>query len=430
MSTFSEIVTSGMGHVIRTLCQFLLFLQIYVTIEAFRLKRGAFFRVLACLQTAAGLVFFVGLLDGTFRETYLPFERTYPAYVNAIYSSPWIYTAVVLFALILACAGSLKSLHTFKKSHISDDAIKQTVDLLPQGICFGDAEGTAVFFNVKMDEWCRALTGDPLKSADLLRDLVTERGERRGESLITITPDGTALLFGFSEIQDGSRPYTQITASDISEQYRITSELRENNAGLMDIRERMKEFSGRAAQLAMSEELLKARVTVHDEIGHVLLRIKYYLDNPDTTDEKNLIALIRTTNDLLISDAEDPEDGREEDGRASIDDSIACAKEIGVNVAIRGALPEDNLFCKVLGRAIRECAVNTVKHAGGSTLDVEIEVLQDGISAVLTNDGSAPSGGIRETGGLASLRATAENAGYEMTVESSPSFCLTLSNRK
>ena len=61
MSAFSEIVTTWAGHSIRALSMMLLFTDIYVNIEAFRIKRGLPFRVLACVQTGAGLFFFSAL---------------------------------------------------------------------------------------------------------------------------------------------------------------------------------------------------------------------------------------------------------------------------------------------------------------------------------------------------------------------------------
>ena len=429
MSAFSEIVASGTGHIIRTLSMLLMFLQIYVLIGAFRSKRSVPFRVFAVLQTVLGLIYFSILLDSTFRDAYLPFERTYPYFVGLLFGSPWICAALILFVMTLVCACCLISSVVFRKTHIGRDAVKQTVDLLPEGICFGDREGTAVFFNIKMDEWCRALTGKPLKSAGLLRDHVEKSGEEQGGNRIVTAPDGTVLMFEFDDITVDGQDFVQITAFDVSQIYRITSELRKNNGRLIDIRERMREFSERAAQLAMSEELLEARFTVHDEVGHVLLRIKYFLDNPDRVDEKNLIAFVRTVNDLLISDTGQA-DGEYEDGRRTLSDSVSAAGQIGVGVEIRGAIPDDGLFCGILGRAIKECAINTVKHAHGSSVTVEIDDSPDRATARITNDGDPPEGEIRESGGLVSLRMMVSNAGGEMTVESSPVFCLTVSRRK
>ena len=430
MKPFAEIVTTGAGHALRSLGMLLLFAQLYALLEAFGRKRAAGYRVLACVQAAAGLLFFSALLDGTFRETYLPFARTYPVFVTALYDAPWLWAAGLLLALWLACVLSLNSDRRYRKTHISADAIKQTVDLLPEGVCFGDAEGTAVFFNVRMDEWCRALTDRPLKSASQLRSFVEEQGEKSGEHSIVRTPDGTALLFSFGKIRvkNADAEYLQITASDITAQYRITAELRENHARLTELRERMREFSSRAAELAMSEELLKARVTVHDEIGHVLLRIKYYLDNPGTTDEGKLLALIRTMNELLLNDAgEDESDGTELNDAVA---AIAAAKELGVRVALRGELPQSESFRAILARAIRECAVNAVKHAGATVLTVELNETQTGYAAAFTNDGAPPAEKIAETGGLASLRLTVERLGGVMRIESSPVFRLTVAIRK
>ena len=49
-----------------------------------------------------------------------------------------------------------------------------------------------------------------------------------------------------------------------------------------------------------------------------------------------------------------------------------------------------------------------------------------GMTAALSNNGKAPDGPIRETGGLAVLRKAVEAAGGVMTVRSDPAFLLTV----
>ena len=84
----------------------------------------------------------------------------------------------------------------------------------------------------------------------------------------------------------------------------------------------------------------------------------------------------------------------------------------------------------ILARAIRECAVNAVKHAGATVLTVELNETQTGYAAAFTNDGAPPAEKIAETGGLASLRLTVERLGGVMRIESSPVFRLTVAIRK
>ena len=123
------------------------------------------------------------------------------------------------------------------------------------------------------------------------------------------------------------------------------------------------------------------------------------------------------------------------------------AGSIGVAVELRGEAPkedqspEERRIRSLLAQAIRECAVNAVKHAGGDRLCVEITEIskntddldntnntenKESILVAITNNGKPPKGPIAESGGLLSLRRSVESAGGEMRVESSPNFLLIL----
>ena len=69
---------------------------------------------------------------------------------------------------------------------------------------------------------------------------------------------------------------------------------------------------------------------------------------------------------------------------------------------------------------------NTVRHAKGTRLFVLLERTGTLWTIRCTNNGAAPSGPIREGGGLSSLRRQVEREGGTMTVESTPRFVLTI----
>ena len=71
--------------------------------------------------------------------------------------------------------------------------------------------------------------------------------------------------------------------------------------------------------------------------------------------------------------------------------------------------------------AIRECVTNCVRHAGGNKVEAQI-LYQNGIILSVTNNGSVPTGLIREGGGLSSLRQQVEKARGVMTVLAVPVF--------
>ena len=85
-----------------------------------------------------------------------------------------------------------------------------------------------------------------------------------------------------------------------------------------------------------------------------------------------------------------------------------------------GDEPADSDVRKILAQAITECAANTVKHAEGDRIMIDIS--DTGI--VITNNGRPPKGTIAESGGLLSLRRKIEAMGGTMLIESAPAFAL------
>ena len=75
---------------------------------------------------------------------------------------------------------------------------------------------------------------------------------------------------------------------------------------------------------------------------------------------------------------------------------------------------------------LSEFAANTVKHARGDSLTVEISGGEGSQVIFITNSGEPPAAPIAESGGLLSLRRRIEEQGGRMTVQSLPFFSLTI----
>ena len=172
----------------------------------------------------------------------------------------------------------------------------------------------------------------------------------------------------------------------------------------------------------MTEEILRARVSVHDEMGHLLLSGKYYLDRPAEGDRERLLRMERYTHLLLMQEGEEPNDALPN----SIERAVSAAREMGVTVSVSGTLPAGKTVCGLIDRAIRECAANTVKHASGDRLDVRISREDDSVRVTLCSSGKPPTGPIRESGGLLNLRRSIESAGGSMEVSAAPRVTLNI----
>ena len=173
----------------------------------------------------------------------------------------------------------------------------------------------------------------------------------------------------------------------------------------------------------VKQEEAAARSALHNELGQVLLMGRYCLEHPDSTDKSVVALMTRQMNRFLLGESRTPE----QDDPDELSRAVLLAGSIGVSVEVRGEAPRAGKVRSLLAQAIRECAANTVKHAEGDRIFVEITEQAALASITIRNNGRPPKGPIAESGGLLSLRRSAEAAGARMTVESQPAFALHIS---
>ena len=419
MTAFSRIALSPAGVAINTAAMLLLFFQLYLLVLAMRQRSGgaiAFCAVRVILGMAATTL----LLDGIYALEYLPFAREWLHAVRAVSDAPWI-AIVALEAASAAISGvflaySLRS----ARSHPSAYSIKEATDLMPVGICFAEADGTAALANLKMNEISHALTGAAPSDVNALMETARREGESEDGRLIVKCAQ-SVYVFEEYGVEIGGRSYAGIVAEDQTTQYRAVEEVEKKNAQLRDLQIRLKAFRVREEDLLMKQEILEARTTIHTQLGGALLTGSYYFEHPENADAGELLSLMRQINTYLLAEVEAPEDRRDE-----LAEALKMAKRIGVEVAIDGEVPDDASLRSLLGRAVAECAANTVKHASGDRVDVGISRDGERFVITLTNNGRAPAAPVAESGGLASLRRFAEGMGAVMDVQSAPAFRLTI----
>ena len=396
----------------------LVLLFVYIALFVFALSYRK--RAALTASCAAATVFIAAcltlMLDGIYVFGWLPFDREYTAVTSAFFRVPWIVPGLceaTLFVLAVIVAAFLIRV---RKTEISSYTVKEAVDRLPVGICISDPKtGSVTLSNLKMIEVFSRITKRPLTDAGELYDLF-----RTDETGLYKTEENAYHLSRGTFETDG-RTYSETTLEDQTEQYRKTRELEEKNARLIDLRVRLKTYRIRSEDLLIKRELLEARKTVHNELGAVLLTGKYWFEHPENVDGRELLAMLWRINTYLLAEVEEPEDVRDEYAAA-----LKIAERIGVRVTESGDPPRDEPYRSVIGLALGECAANAVKHAGGDEVTVAFTEANGRREVVITNNGDAPEGEIKELGGLLSIRMTAESAGMEMTLRSEPAFSLTL----
>ena len=385
-----------------------------------REKRSGKSQLFSFAVSLLAFLLFVLLMDAghaaiNYDGRYLPIER-------ALFALPWLIYALgeLIVGGLLLCM-ELDHLR-YRKTHLTSDVIRRTVNFLPDGIAISDEGGTVRLSNLKMDILCRELTGEVLSDAKRFTDRLSDMRMDQNGQLLVAAKDGKVWLFEDEPLTMDEKEYRQLTARDVTERYRVIEELRDKNERLRDIQRRMRAVSDLSGDMFVAEEQAKARVALHNQLGQVLLMGKHYINHTESTDPKLVYLATRQMNRFLLGEAEEP---RAED-QDELSEAIRMAKSIGVTVQINGEAPQETQIRGIIAQTITECAANTVKHAEGDALSVEL--MDNGKSVLLsiTNNGRPPKGEIAESGGLLALRRKVEDAGGRMHIESDPVFVLTL----
>ena len=401
--TVHEILHLPPGQILFTVHFLLLAAQMALFFAFVRDGRSRRSRALLTLHFLLGFGLFFLMMTSTFREYRdLAVPDGYPALLKAFVLLPAftlilyeVLTAVILLLLLI-------DLIRYRKKHPTSRSIKETLDLLPVGVAFEREDGSSALHNLVMDH-------------------LAKKAAVHGARIVTLPEDASVWQISSEEVTVEGETFTQLTASDITKQSAITEELAKKNEKLRDIHLRLDIYNKQAERMILAKELLTARMAVHNELGNVLLESRHYLKDPASFDEEMLLRALQNTNTYLLREYE-----QDDSAGDPLKDALEMADAIGVEVIIDGIVPGDDPYRSILAAAIMECATNTVKHADGNELKVEIKEKDRPMTFTLCGNGKSPQGEAVESGGLKSLRTLIEKEGGTMEIRSSSAFAVSI----
>lgn len=360
---------------------------------------------------------------------------------------------VLSILAVSVLTGIFQWLFLYKKSRdmITTRSIKESIDLLPDGVCFSTDRGMPILMNSRMRQLCTEFTGEGLMDTEKfwrdLRNGNVRKGIRplKQREAAFIDTNGQVWDFRRSRLSYGGEKVTEISAVNITTQYHLHKELVARYERLNDVNSRLHHFSEEVEKVTREKEILAAKIKLHDEIGRSLLILRSYLTE---TPEKSA----QTETPEKSTQTETPEKSAQTEKRdrsrllplwqyivtsmqegtilKEREDSLLLLKkeaaDFNVDIFLEGLLPANPSVRNVIFAAVRECAGNTAKHARGDRLFITIHDTEENTEVFITNNGNAPGGSIHETGGLKNLRKMVEERGGSMQIKSSPVFVLHL----
>lgn len=306
---------------------------------------------------------------------------------------------------------------------LTPQSLEDGLNSMPDGVAFVSSKGVPLLVNSTMQRLFRESMGSPYFD---IRDfeysmqnqtlIVGCSADIHGKGYYLHLSDGSVWDIQKSLMMIDGRKVWELLAYDVTERYRKSLELEERNVHLEEVNRSIRNYTREMNAIIREEEVLAAKIRIHDDVGRALLALKSYLIRGG--DREDLIEMWQFTAGLL-SGENTPDDSADPIGALK-----EAADAVGVKLILNGDIPRK--LRKLIAIAIHECLTNTVKHADGSELTVDITDEDGIVTVVFTNDGKPPEGEISESGGLKSLRSTVEQFRGEMEIASEPRFMLTI----
>lgn len=337
------------------------------------------------------------------------------------------YAALPALCLIAVCAALtvleislVLSMHRWYDTHITSASIKETIETLPVGICAYEPSGKIMLRNKTMEQICRNLTGSPLLNGiEFVQTLEEKKSDL--SNFVMPLPDYSVWSFTKDEICNENTCFTLLIAYNVTEAYQKTQVLEQRQKAVQALNRELVAYNRKIEQITAQQEILNAKVRIHDELGSGLLAIKRCLVT-GSTDRQRAELLERLKGNIRF--LQEGAVSAEQDEYALI---LSTAEDLGVSVQIIGTLPQTQPEKHIMATAIHECFTNIIRHTDCDTLNIIITEDTQYFTARFTDNNTRPVGEIAETGGLSSLRDLVEHAAATMKITTDPRFCLTLS---
>ena len=336
----------------------------------------------------------------------------------------WVYILIELLFLSSSIIVFIIG-YKFDKKYISNKSIKESFDTLPRGICFYDKNGVLLLTNIMIDDLCLKITGyHLLNGVDFWNILISNEPISNcvrlkcGEKPMIKTSDYNVYSFKRIIHKINDDIFYEINATNITTKYNLSIDLQNKNRELEIFNKRMREHGENINKIIIAEEILNTKIHIHDELGKLLLFTRRALSQDIKEQERNeLLALWK---DDLIGFSKAKERNKSDTYKSL----YTAAKSIDVTINIIGIKPKEKRLKNIIINASIECITNTVKHAKGDIVNVEICAQKNYFIITITNNGIPPKVEIKEGVGLSSLRTLIEREGGNMTIISLPTFML------
>ncbi|WP_138159423.1 ATP-binding protein [Peptoniphilus catoniae] len=318
----------------------------------------------------------------------------------------------------------IKSFFKIENKNIGKNSIKESMDSLPDGICFSKLDGTPLLINSKMQEISYEVFGKMLVNDVACAEAVKNNKIKENAKILQRDPLVIESIGDIWQIKVINHKNVRETlAYNITLEWAMYQAIERKNKQIQKINTNLKDYQKNVGEYTRQKEILKAKIKIHDKIGQSLIYFKRYLEKTNKTkeDRDNLIKLWMESLLILDENNDSPKD------RSLLEKLIAAANDIGVQVYVEGKLPKNKVDWVLLVDIVHEALNNAIRH--GHAKNIWISLREDGIKNYcrIKNDSLTPKGPIIEKGGLKNIRQRLEPFNGTIKVSMNQNFQLDLS---
>ena len=298
--------------------------------------------------------------------------------------------------------------------HVSDSITQLSLigalDNLPEGLVWANENGRIQYMNdaMRADLASLGFATDLSETSGLWADLGDMAREKSGKVLpegirLEVSPDKTCLL----------------VAVDVTGEEALNRELEEANGLLRMANDELRESLAHVQSVAQDEAIVRMKARVHDTIGQRLSILHRFLEAENPTPEA--LGEVKRLAGSIVDDLSEPETP---DRASQLDSIVGAFALIGIEVCVKGSLPEDDDAASVFVNIVREAATNAAKHAQAKHVDVNISRIGNVTLLRVVNDGMPAPANLRMGCGIPGMRRVAEAIGGTFDVSSNDPFTI------
>lgn len=348
-----------------------------------------------------------------------------------LYNISAVSVTILIFSLILTAAILFITNMNSWDNNVSYMSIKETYDLLPDGVCIYDESGTPLLINTYMDYLSMVLTGELLLNAAEFYEQLREGRIREQNILLDIglesdivirIPNDKTYRFSRNIMNIDKKRVNELVAVEITNEIFLNEELISQKANLTKMNRHLQEYSDSVMDYTREQERLTAKGLWGDNVRQVIRDTGALITAGDLHEDSDIYMRWQKVFELIQAEF----DFKKKD--EPLADLMEAAKIADLKIIIDGNIPVNNRNAmRLLISGTRECLMDAIGSKSATTVFLRIDDTDFNVKINISNDKVQSTESDDKFGELARIASIAKQAGGDAKIVINPMFKLEIS---